>query len=78
MRYLDLDGKAQEIEADGLLATCLQHEIDHLNGVLFIDHISKLKRDRVIKKFTKAAKQAAKDTAQRVAARRGEVTCRCA
>ena len=42
----------------GLLATCLQHEIDHLNGVLFIDHISKLKRDRVIKKFTKAAKRA--------------------
>jgi len=39
-----------------LLATCIQHEIDHLNGVLFIDHISKLKRDRVIKKFTKAAK----------------------
>lgn len=54
--YLDLDGKKHEIEAKGLLATCLQHEIDHLNGVLFIDHISKLKRDRVIKKFTKAAK----------------------
>ena len=50
--------KTQEIEANGLLATCLQHEIDHLNGVLFIDHISKLKRDRVIKKFTKAAKRA--------------------
>ncbi len=44
------------IEADGLLATCLQHEIDHLNGVLFIDHISRLKREMVIKKFTKAAK----------------------
>jgi peptide deformylase len=56
LRYLDLDGKQHEIEADGLLATCIQHEIDHLNGVLFIDHISKLKRDRVIKKFTKAAK----------------------
>jgi peptide deformylase len=56
-RYLDLDGKEREIEADGLLATCIQHEIDHLNGVLFIDHISKLKRDRVIKKFTKALKQ---------------------
>ena len=56
VRYLDLDGKLHEIEAKGLLATCLQHEIDHLNGVLFIDHISKLKRDRVIKKFTKAAK----------------------
>ena len=59
VKYLDLDGKPQEIAADGLLATCLQHEIDHLNGVLFIDHISKLKRDRVIKKFTKAAKRAA-------------------
>ena len=56
VKYLDLDGKKQEIDAKGLLATCLQHEIDHLNGVLFIDHISKLKRDRVIKKFTKAAK----------------------
>jgi peptide deformylase len=58
VKYLDLDGKAQEIEANGLLATCLQHEIDHLNGILFIDHISKLKRDRVVKKFTKAAKRA--------------------
>ena len=57
VRFRDLDGRDQEIEADGLLATCLQHEIDHLNGVLFIDHLSKLKRDRVIKKFTKAAKR---------------------
>ncbi|WP_137046580.1 peptide deformylase [Pseudolabrys sp. FHR47] len=56
VKFFDADGKPQELEADGLLATCLQHEIDHLNGVLFIDHISKLKRDRVIKKFTKAAK----------------------
>ena len=56
VRYLDLDGKSYEIEANGLLATCIQHEIDHLNGVLFIDHISKLKRDRVTKKFAKAAK----------------------
>ncbi len=60
VRYLDLDGKSHEIEADGLFATCLQHEIDHTNGVLFIDHISKLKRDRVIKKFIKAAKTAKK------------------
>ena len=59
VKYLDLDGKEQEIEANGLLATCLQHEIDHLNGVLFIDHISKLKRDRITKKFAKAAKRAA-------------------
>jgi peptide deformylase len=58
VRYMDLDGKSHEIEADGFLATVLQHEIDHTNGVLFIDHISKLKRDRVIKKFTKAAKRA--------------------
>jgi peptide deformylase len=60
VKYLDLDGKSHEIKAKGLLATCLQHEIDHTNGVLFIDHLSKLKRDRVIKKFTKAAKEAAK------------------
>jgi peptide deformylase len=57
VRYTDLEGHEQEIEANGLLATCLQHEIDHLNGVLFIDHISKLKRSRVIKKFAKAAKR---------------------
>ncbi len=63
--YLDVDGKKQEVEATGLLATCLQHEIDHLNGVLFIDHISKLKRDRVIKKYAKAAKLAAKDDAKK-------------
>ena len=56
VRHLDRDGKEQVTEADGLLATCLQHEIDHLNGVLFIDHISKLKREMVIRKFTKAAK----------------------
>ncbi len=54
--YLDREGRAHEIEADGILATCLQHEIDHLNGVLFIDHISRLKRERVIKKFAKAAR----------------------
>ena len=57
VKYFDAGGAAQEVEANGLLATCLQHEIDHLNGVLFIDHISKLKRDMVIKKFTKASKR---------------------
>jgi peptide deformylase len=57
VKYLDRDGKPQEMEADGLLATCLQHEIDHINGVLFIDHISKLKRNMVLKKFKKAAKR---------------------
>ncbi|EAU41852.1 peptide deformylase protein [Fulvimarina pelagi HTCC2506] len=56
VRYLGLDGEMHEEEAEGLLATCLQHEIDHLNGVLFIDYLSKLKRDMVIKKFTKAAR----------------------
>jgi peptide deformylase len=60
VKYLDLEGKTHEVEASGLFATCLQHEIDHINGVLFIDHISKLKRDRVIKRFTKAAKAAKK------------------
>jgi peptide deformylase len=58
VRFTDLDGTVHEVDANGLLATCLQHEIDHLNGVLFIDHLSKLKRDRIIKKFTKAAKRA--------------------
>jgi peptide deformylase len=57
VKFLDLEGKAQEIGARGLLATCLQHEIDHTNGVLFIDHISKLKRDMVMKRFKKAAKR---------------------
>ena len=57
VRYMDLDGKTHEVDANGLLATCLQHEIDHLNGVLFIDHLSRLKRDRIVKKFAKAAKR---------------------
>lgn len=56
IKYRDLDFKEHEIEADGILATCLQHEVDHLNGVLFIDYLSKLKRDRVMKKFAKQAK----------------------
>ena len=55
-RWLDRDGGAQEEELDGLLATCLQHEIDHLNGVLFLDHISRLKRDMIVKKLEKARK----------------------
>jgi peptide deformylase len=59
VRYLDRDGKLLEMQAEGLMATCLQHEIDHLNGVLFIDHISKLKRDMVVKKFKKLAKDKA-------------------
>ena len=54
--YLDRDGNKQILEADGLLATCLQHEMDHLNGVLFIDHLSRLKRGMAIKKLTKLKK----------------------
>ena len=57
VQFLDRDGKQQELEASGLMSTCIQHEVDHLNGVLFVHHISKLKRDMVIKKFTKSAKQ---------------------
>jgi peptide deformylase len=53
-QYLDRDGKLQTLEADGLLATCLQHEMDHLEGVLFIDHISKLKRSMAMRKLQKA------------------------
>ncbi len=56
VNYLDLDGNPHEVAAEGLLATCLQHEIDHLDGVLFIDHISRLKRDIVVRKFRKLAK----------------------
>jgi peptide deformylase len=58
-RYTNLKGEIIEQDADGLMATCVQHEIDHLNGVLFIDYLSKLKRDRVITKFKKAAKREA-------------------
>ena len=56
-RWLDLDGKVREEEIEGLLATCLQHEMDHLNGVLFIDHLSRLKRDMVLKKLAKWRKE---------------------
>ena len=53
VEYLDYDGKKQLLKADGLLATCIQHEIDHLEGVLFIDYLSKLKRSMIIKKLSK-------------------------
>ena len=65
-RYLDYEGKEQERDADGLLATCVQHEIDHLNGVLFIDYLSKLKRDLVVKKFTKAAREKERQRQHRI------------
>jgi peptide deformylase len=57
VEFLDRNGAFKEIEADGVLATCIQHEIDHLNGVLFIDYISRLKRARVMRKFEKAARR---------------------
>ena len=60
--FLNRAGERQEIEAEGILATCLQHEIDHLNGVLFIDHLSRLKRDRVIRKFAKDARRRAESS----------------
>jgi peptide deformylase len=56
VRYQDETGATHELAADGLMATCLQHEIDHLNGILFLDHISRLKREMVIRKFKKLAK----------------------
>jgi peptide deformylase len=56
LRYLDYRGQAVEEEAEGLFAVCIQHEIDHLNGVLFIDHLSRLKRDRAVSKVKKAAR----------------------
>ena len=56
-RWKDVDGKSYEEEIDGLLAVCLQHEMDHLNGVLFIDHLSRLKRDMVLKKLAKWRKE---------------------
>ena len=58
LKYLDYDGNAVEEEADGLFAVCIQHEMDHLEGVLFIDHLSKLKRDRAVTKVKKLKKAA--------------------
>ena len=59
-RWLDRDGKVHEEELDGMLATCLQHEMDHLEGILFIDHLSRLKRDMILRKLAKARKERAK------------------
>ena len=57
LRFTYIKGKEQQIKAEGLLAACIQHEIDHLNGILFIDHISKLKRDIIWRKVLKEARQ---------------------
>lgn len=59
VRYLDQDNSVQELDADGLLATCIQHEMDHLDGVIFVDHISSLKRRMILRKLTKLKKQEA-------------------
>ena len=57
VKYIDYNGKKKEIKASGLLSTCIQHEVDHLNGVLFIDYLSKLKRDMIVKKLVKHKKE---------------------
>lgn len=64
LRFLDYDGAPQEIDCDGLLATCIQHEMDHLNGIVFLDHLSRLKRQMVIKKLQKAEREKADQAAQ--------------
>jgi len=56
LKYIDYNGKEKELKVDGLLATCVQHEVDHLNGILFIDYLSKLKKDMIIKKLVKQKK----------------------
>ena len=63
VRFLDYDGKPQEIDCDGLLATCIQPEIDHLNGIVFLDHLSRLKRQMVLKKMRKAEREKQADAA---------------
>jgi peptide deformylase len=63
IRYLDYENEIREIEASGLLATCLQHEIDHLDGILFIDHLTALKRNIILRKLLKAKKAAVKEAA---------------
>ena len=57
INFLDYNGKKKEISAKGLLSTCIQHEVDHLNGILFIDYLSKLKKDMIIKKLVKHKKE---------------------
>ena len=57
LQYIDYNGKKKELKAKGLLATCIQHEVDHLDGILFIDYLSKLKKDMIIKKLVKHKKE---------------------
>ena len=60
IRYLDYDGEIRETEAEGVLATCIQHEMDHLDGILFVDHISSLKRGIILRKLAKSKRAKAK------------------
>ena len=60
LNYIDYEGKKKSLKAEGILATCIQHEVDHLNGVLFIDYLSKLKKDMIIKKLVKHKKELSK------------------
>jgi peptide deformylase len=64
VRYLDRDGNKQELDCEGLLATCVQHEIDHLDGILFIDHISALKRNMILRKLLKTRKEKEREEAE--------------
>ena len=64
VRYLDRDGQKQELACEGLLATCVQHEIDHLDGILFVDHISALKRNMILRKLLKTRKEKERDEAE--------------
>ena len=64
VRYLDRDGATQDLSCEGLLATCVQHEIDHLDGILFIDHISALKRNMILRKLLKARKEKEREDAE--------------
>jgi peptide deformylase len=57
LKYINYNGNEEELKAEGLLATCIQHEVDHLNGILFIDYLSKLKKDMIIKKLVKHKKE---------------------
>jgi peptide deformylase len=63
VRYLDRDGAQQELACEGLLATCVQHEIDHLDGILFVDHISALKRNMILRKLIKTRKEKEREAA---------------
>ncbi len=64
VRYLDRDGNRQELACEGLLATCVQHEIDHLYGILFVDHISALKRNMILRKLLKTRKEKEREEAE--------------